>query len=140
MGGGSGLWKGRGSSAADDVALEVVDVELLVGDDVLDDVTDADEADELVVFHDREVALTLFGHDGHAFVDRGVRRDGSEAAAHGFAHGSVAGGLAMEDDAAGVFALGEDAFEATLIENEDGPDVVFGHDLEGLVGGAFGSD
>src|SRR6185369_16944899 len=53
---------------AADVVLELLDGEILVGDDVADDVADRHHADHLAVVHDRQVADRLLAHELHALA------------------------------------------------------------------------
>lgn len=126
--------------SAGDVAFEVVDIQALVGDDVLDDVPDADEPHEVSALHDGQVALSAIGHDRHAFLDRSAGRNGIEFAAHRFPDGGVPGSLPMEDDPAGILPLRQDTDELVSTEDHDGSDVIGSHQLEGFVGGTVGID
>ena len=62
-GGGAGAAPARRSlSLPRNVVLQLLDDELLLGDDVLHKVADRDEADQLAAVHDRQVAQPVLGH------------------------------------------------------------------------------
>src|SRR5690606_20490313 len=87
--GGSGA--GAGGSGFD-VALQLVQLALLVLDDRLDQVADRDHAQDRVAFDHRQVADAAFGDDLHAAVGGVVEPDGDHVGGHDVAHRRVRGG------------------------------------------------
>lgn len=61
--------------------------------------------------------------------------DRFEILVHRVLHRCVPGGLALEDDAAGVFTLSQNADEGVFGHHHDGSNVMLGHHLERFVGG-----
>ena len=65
---GSGaMWMLLLLNLAGDVAFQLGDGEFVVFDDPFDHVADADQANHLLVFHDRKMADMFGGHERHAF-------------------------------------------------------------------------
>src|SRR5262245_48370099 len=56
-------------SSAADIALELLDDELLLGDDRFYQVTDRDHPTHPTLLHYRQMSNTFFRHQGHAFLD-----------------------------------------------------------------------
>lgn len=122
-----------------DVVLELLGLELVINDDVLHDVADGDEAGKLTIIATNwEVAHLFVGHGVHTGFEIGIKLDPVEIAIHGFANRGMAGGLALQDDAAGVFTFGKKTDELPVFHDSDSPDVLSSHDLECVVGGACG--
>lgn len=82
-------------SATRDVGLELLDHELLLGDDRLHDVPDREQAEELRTVDDRQVADVLVGHHRHAVLDRLIRTHEDHSRAHDLLHGRLLRGLAL---------------------------------------------
>jgi hypothetical protein len=62
-----------GSPDALDVMFELFDEEPLIGDNAFHQIADRNDADEFLVFENREMAHGLCGHDGHAFLNRLIK-------------------------------------------------------------------
>src|SRR5690606_21984494 len=91
-----------------DVALQLVELVLLVLDHRLDQVADRDDAHHRAAFEHRQVADALLGHQLHARGDDVVRGHGDHIACHDRAHRGVLRRAALEHDLARVVALGQD--------------------------------
>ncbi|MCK7519523.1 MAG: hypothetical protein MZV64_18230 [Ignavibacteriales bacterium] len=78
------------------------------------------------------MADVLVGHQGHALLGRRVVVDAVDLAGHDVLDRRVLGLAAHEDDLAGVVALGHDADDLVLVEDDERPQPLLGHELEGL--------
>ena len=125
---------------AGDVALQLLDGLLLSGDDPFDEIANGDQADDGVAFQYGKMAEVTLGHEGHAFIDRVLRGDGADGAGHDLADEGVAGVVAFEDALACEVALGEDADQLVVGEDQQRADIVPGQQLDGLVDRLFGCD
>src|SRR6185295_8138392 len=122
-----------GRILARDVVGQVPDLRLLISGELLHHVPDRDEPGQTAVLQHRDVADALFGHDGHALVDRVVEPDTDHLGGHDRAHLGRLGCPPFEDDLAQIVPLGYDAPDFTGIDHEQGAGVVIDHALYGIV-------
>ena len=66
--------------------------------------------------------------------------DGHDRGGKDFTHGRLFGGPAFEGDFAGVIALGKDAEQTVVIQDQQRADVFVGHELDGFEDGGLGMD
>jgi hypothetical protein len=141
---GNGFWQWRAEAsdavAAGDVILQAANGDFLVRDDGFDEVADADDADEFVLFKDREMADVFVSHQGHAFLDGVIGADKEDLRGHEIGDGGSFRGKTLEDDFPGVVALREDANQFAIVYDRQGADLFMRHEFEGVVGGGFGTD
>jgi hypothetical protein len=117
------------------VALELLDLLLLLGDHRLDQIADRHETHHAPAVDDRQVAHVAVGHELHALLHRGLEHDRDDRRAHDVAHRGVGRGAAAQDHFARVVALGHDALERRCAHDEQGADVVLGHEPDGIEDG-----
>ncbi len=125
---------------AGDVVFELVDGFGLGGDDPVDEVADGDDAGDLLVLQDGQVANAQLGHEAHAILDGLLGGDGGGRGGDEFGDAHLGGGTAFEGDVAGVFAFGHEADELVAGHDEEGADVVVGHEAEAVEDGGLGGD
>src|SRR5690606_37137325 len=127
----SGSWPELASAQlAGDVGLELLDQELLLRHHGLHDVPDRDEAAQAAGVEHGQVAHAAVGHQAHAVGHRLLGSDGHDLARHDRADAQLPRGVPVEDDLAGVVALGEDPRDRAGVGDDERPDVVLGHDLQ----------
>jgi len=59
--------------AARDIFLWLFDGKFLFGDDLFDHIPDSDDADQLLIFEDRQMPDVFGGHQGHTFFESIIR-------------------------------------------------------------------
>src|SRR5262245_50662963 len=123
-----------------DIALELFDDELLVGDDRFDEVADGDHANEFAIFDDRQVAGALFGHQGHAFFDGLIEMSINHLSDHDFVDPSGRGTASLQDDLACIVALRNDADHVRAFGDHQSADLFFGHPLQRVEDRDIGRD
>ena len=94
----------------------MLDRAFLLGDYPFDKVADGDDPDNLFALHDGQVAYAAPRHDGHAFVDGVLRSHEDDRAGHDLRDRCVFRGATLEDDFAGIVALGNYADQLGLGE------------------------
>ena len=101
---------------------EVADRFLLLGEHPVHQVADGNDADHAVAIDDGQVAEALLGDDAHAFFHCVRGRDGEHRAAHDLRDGRVVRVAALENDLAGVIALGDDSGDLAVAHDEQRAD------------------
>src|SRR6185312_13023231 len=115
-----------------DVVLQLLDREILVGDDVAHDFADRDHAHHAALVHHGQVADVLLRHELHALPRLGARAHHHHVRRHDLLDARGVRGAALEDHLAGVVALREDAGEAIAGHDDRGADVLRGEHLDRL--------
>lgn len=119
-----------GLPSSRDIALELLDQELLLGNDAAHDVADRHDSDEVVTVHHGEMSEAVVGHELHALGDRRAAGDGHGISGHDVCDGGVLRLAVDEDDLPCVIPLGNDPNEGTGIDDYKGSDVLVRHDLQ----------
>jgi len=109
---------------------ELFDCELLIGDNSFDHIADRNDADELLMFENREMAHGLRGHDGHAFLNRLIKSRTDDSRRHDFADQSPWRRSSFQDYLSRVIALGDYADESAAVQHDQCPYVALRHDRE----------
>jgi hypothetical protein len=120
------------TTSACDIALQLLDNELLVGDDGFDEVTDRDDADYFSFVDDRKMADAFIRHYGHTFFDRLLQVSVGHMTGHYFLDPSVRGGSAKKDNLSSVVSLGDDAGEPRTVHDHESADFLLGHAAQRL--------
>src|SRR5215470_2289178 len=123
-----------------DVVLELLDRLLLILDDRLYQISDRHHADDPPGFDYGQMAHAALGHELHAVLDRLVGRDRDDGGAHDLRDGCFGRGAAVQDDFSGVVALRDDAAQLRALHDQQGPDMVLGHQAYGLENRVLGLD
>src|SRR5713226_53746 len=123
-----------------DVVLQVLDRFFLLGDNPLHQVTDGDNSEHLLVFHNREMTYAVSRHDIHARVHSLARGHENHRAGHDLLDQSRPRRSSLEDDLPGVVALRDDAHELAVRNHEQSPHCLVGHSFYGLVDGLIWRD
>lgn len=113
---------------------------LLGGDGPFDEIANGDDADDVVAVDDGEVAHAAFGHEAHGILDGVGGRGDVDGRGHDFLNGGFPGGTSLKDDLAGVVALGDDADERAIVNDEERADAVVRHAGDGVEDGSIGGD
>src|SRR5438552_1675713 len=79
------------------VVLELLDGEVLVGDDVAHDVADRHHPDHAALVHHRQVADVLLRHELHALARLGARVHHHDVGRHDLLDAGGVGGAPLED-------------------------------------------
>src|SRR5690606_23713100 len=111
----------------DDVARQLVELELLVLDHRLDQVADGDHAEHAVAVDHRQVADAPVGDQLHATVGGLVQANRDDIGGHDLAHRRVARGTPLEHDLARVITLGHDPGELAGLHHQQRADALFRH-------------
>ena len=82
----------------------------------------------------------LVGHDLHAAMYRVVRTDRDDRSAHDLADLGVVRRTTIQDYFARVVAFGHDADQLVALHHEQSPDMIFGHDPDGMQNGIVDPD
>jgi hypothetical protein len=120
--------------------LELLDDEFLLGDHVLHQVADGDEAHQLAFVEHGQVAEAVLGHQRQAFLGRAIGAHVHHLRGHDLAHRRVPRGLRQAKGLAREVALGHDADDAAAFEHQQPADVLLGHQLHGLEHRGRGGD
>src|SRR5262249_43929130 len=126
------LRRGMTTLPTGDVILELLDLELLFGDDGLNDIPDRNHTDEFLVVQHGQVSDALVGHQRHALFDRLLWTDVEDVRAHDLPDRSLLGGFSLEDHLPGIIPFREDAYQSSPFHDEQSTDILVGHHLEGL--------
>jgi hypothetical protein len=126
-------------------SVEVIDQVLVFGLDLvveeLDDVSDGDDADELVVALDGELADLVAGHLAHDFMDVVVEVAGNGVASHHLMNLAVMEPLTVAIESSEHVTLSEDAHESALaIDDRERADIALNQALDGLGHGRIGTN
>src|ERR1017187_10885786 len=78
--------KWHSATVTGDVVLELVDNELLLGDNVFNQIADGNQADELALVDDRKVPQPVFRHKRHTFLACLIRTHIHYRGRHNVAH------------------------------------------------------
>jgi len=121
-----------------DVALELRDSDLVIGDDVVEDVAHRDHAEHGGAVEHRQVADAPFAHQRHALARRRARADDNDLARHDLAHQGGLRVAPLQGDLARVVALGEHTDELAALDHHQRPDLVLGKHLQRAEDGFVG--
>src|SRR4051794_40282062 len=121
----------RNSGHDEPVGFEVANETLVLGDDLLENIANGENADDSAVIANSQMAHAMLAHQSAAFLNRVARRSIEDrTSCHDLMHENILGRLALQFDLSGVVTLREDPFEFTALEHHDGPDVFLLHQLE----------
>src|SRR2546427_9673934 len=118
---------------ARDVVGQVPDLSPLILGKLFHHVADRYETGQPTVLQHGKVADPLLGHHGHALLDRIVGSDAHDLGRHDRPDLRGLRSPPLQDDLAQIVALGYDATDFTVIDDEQGADVVIHHALHGIV-------
>src|SRR3954467_4965749 len=122
----------RNSGHDEPVVFEVANETLVLGDDLLENIANGENADDSAVIANSQMAYSVLAHQSAAFLNRVAGRSVEDrTSCHDLMHENILGRLALQFDPSGVVTLGEDPFEFTALEHHAGPDVFLLHQLEG---------
>src|SRR5690349_4479701 len=112
--------------------MQMLDLFLLAMDRPIDYIPDRNHSHDDLILYYRQMANAEFGHQPHALTDAAVGLyDGS--ATHDFADQRILRSLPLQNDLAGIIALGKNAEKVAARHDEQRPDIVLGHNLERFV-------
>ena len=124
-------------SAAVDVALQLLDEELLVVEHELDDVAHGDDADHLALVLDEQVPGVLGAHQLGGLALAAVGPDAGQIRPHRLPDGHHPAVAAGQDSRHHV-ALGDDADDAPSLPHRHGADLLLRHDPGRVAAGGGG--
>src|SRR3954469_24197755 len=123
----------RNSGHDEPVVFEVANETLVLGDDLLENVANRENANDLALVANGQVAHTILAHQSPALLNRVAGRSVEDrTSCHDLMHENILGRLALQFDLSGVVTLRENPFEFAALEHHDGPDVFLLHQLEGV--------
>src|SRR5713101_9891945 len=106
-------------------------------DDPLYQITDRDNPEYLVVFHNRKMTYAIVGHNRHALVHRLLLSNENHRARHDLPDLGLLRGSSHEDDLARIVPLRDDARQFALGDDQQRPNPRLGHPFDGLVDRLF---
>src|SRR6266849_2082652 len=119
------------------IVLQLLDGLLLLRDDPLYQITDRDNPEYLVVFHNRKMTYAIVGHNRHALVHRLLLSNENHRARHDLPDLGLLRGSSHEDDLARIVPLRDDARQFALGDDQQRPNPRLGHPFDGLVDRLF---
>src|SRR3954470_389655 len=119
------------------VALQHLVLEILLFEDRLRHVAKRDDAEQLVVLHDRKVARAAFQHGAAQVVDFHFRRGRHRVAFHDVGDSDVAQRAAAPGEGSQQLMEGEHAHHAALLHDDKGAEILLGHGCD-RIGGLAG--
>ena len=105
-------------SAGRDIARQLVDEQILLGEHGLHHVADGHHADHPPLRQHRQMPYPFLGHQRHAVLDGLILGDIDDRPRHDVPHRRLLGRLPLEDDLPGIIALGNDAAEFVALHHQ----------------------
>ena len=107
-----------------------MDGAVLGRNDPINEIADRNDAQDLIVGEDGQMANAMVGHETHAFFDGMRGADGYDFAGDDFSHRRLFGGFAFERDLPRVIAFGHDAQQPAMLRDKQSADIFVGHQLD----------
>ena len=106
----------------------MTDHRVLRRDRSLDQIADGDDAENRVVpVDDREVADMSVCHQLQTVTDPDIRRYADDGTAHDLPNSRAFRRSPFKNDLAGVIAFGNDPDQLSVVDDQHGTDIFFGH-------------